>query len=127
MVLDSSGIQSWGDGNNVTDYHFYGRPVVAPADGIVVEVKDGVRDVPWPGSSIVDCFCRDFRGNHVVIKHTDSSHLSFHVSRPVTVAVPLSVLGAFIPPCLQLLGYLSVQHLVQHFLHQLGQTLISLK
>jgi len=55
-----------GDGTRNEDYYAFGREVLAPADGTVIEVIDGVRDNP-PGSmnpySAV--------GNCVVIQHRE--------------------------------------------------------
>lgn len=58
-----------GAGTQLADYPAYGRPVVAPDDGVVVSVVDGIPDHPRPGTGAVDWTARDIRGNHVVIRH----------------------------------------------------------
>ena len=65
--LASEGNQRFvGDGRKNTDYFAFGREVLAPAGGEVIEVIDGVRDNP-PGSS------NPFSalGNAIFIKHAD--------------------------------------------------------
>jgi peptidase M23-like protein/uncharacterized protein DUF3887 len=62
--VDEDGKSKQGDGTRNEDYYAFGREVLAPADGTVIEVVEGVRDNP-PGSlnpySAV--------GNCVIIQH----------------------------------------------------------
>jgi hypothetical protein len=51
-----------GDGRENADYWAWGRPVLAPADAIVVTARDGVPDNPRPG---LDTNVREAAGNHV--------------------------------------------------------------
>ncbi|WP_438008621.1 M23 family metallopeptidase [Sorangium sp. So ce321] len=60
-----------GDGRRLEDYHAYGRPVLAPADGVVIQLVDGIRDYHRPGHGWVDWRTRDIRGNFVVIQHDE--------------------------------------------------------
>jgi len=53
-----------GDGSKNEDYFCFGREILAPADGVVVEAIDGVRD-NTPGSMNSYCLV----GNCVVIEH----------------------------------------------------------
>jgi murein DD-endopeptidase MepM/ murein hydrolase activator NlpD len=62
------------DGRTVEDYLCYGLPILAPADGEVVSVVDGVRDAPGVGTGWIDVFTPHFPGNVVVIKHADSEY-----------------------------------------------------
>ena len=74
---------------NLPDYSAFGQPVFAPADGIVVHAQDGQRDYPFPGSGAVDMWCRDIRGNHILIRHRDDEFsLLAHLRKgSVSVAV----------------------------------------
>jgi len=63
-----------GSGKKLKDYYAYGKPVLAPADGTVVEVRNCERD-SRPG---------DFRGNYVIIDHGDCYSFIAHLSK-VTV------------------------------------------
>jgi murein DD-endopeptidase MepM/ murein hydrolase activator NlpD len=64
-VLEGFGKSHDSSGKRNEDYFAFGKEIVAPAQGIVVEVVDGVHDnlpfVPNPYSSL---------GNHVIIKHS---------------------------------------------------------
>ena len=72
---------------NLADFPALGQPVFAPADGIVVRARDGQRDYRFPGSGIVDMWCRDIRGNHILIQHRqDEFSLLAHL-RKGSVAV----------------------------------------
>lgn len=73
----------------LTDFSAFGQPVVAPADGIVACAQDGRRDYRFPGSGAVDMWCRDIRGNHVLIQHRhDEFSLLAHLREgSVSVAV----------------------------------------
>ncbi|MDQ7030444.1 MAG: M23 family metallopeptidase [Ardenticatenia bacterium] len=53
------------------DYHAFGKPVLAPADGTVVEARDNIPDFPHPGTGWIDWRTRDARGNYVVIRHSE--------------------------------------------------------
>jgi hypothetical protein len=56
-------------GDAVSDYWTYNQEILAPAEGVVRQVRDGVRDAPGVGTGWVDWLSRDFRGNFVVIQH----------------------------------------------------------
>jgi hypothetical protein len=80
FVTDESGRSHEGNGRRPQDYYAFGRPILAPGDGVVVQVRDGERDGPWPG--VVDPFARDARGNFVVIRHGPRAYsLLAHLQR----------------------------------------------
>jgi murein DD-endopeptidase MepM/ murein hydrolase activator NlpD len=64
---DDSGKTHKGEGKTNEDYYAFGREIIAPADGVVTEVINGVRDnVPGsmnPYSAV---------GNAVLIQHRDN-------------------------------------------------------
>lgn len=68
-------------------FNTFGQPVLAPADGTVVRVRDGQRDYRSPGSGSVDMWCRDIRGNHVLIQHREDEFGLLAHLREGTVAV----------------------------------------
>lgn len=72
VVADSDGVRHTGRGARKEDYLCYGAAVLAPAAGVVVRVRDRIRDSPWVGSGWVDWLSRDFTGNSVIIRHADS-------------------------------------------------------
>lgn len=81
VVLGPDGKSHHGSGDSLSDYHCFGLPILAVAQGVVVAVKDGHRDSPKPGQ--VDLLQTDIRGNFVVIRHAQgeysiSAHLKQH-------------------------------------------------
>jgi murein DD-endopeptidase MepM/ murein hydrolase activator NlpD len=96
VTVDGAGHTSQGDANS--DYHCWGRPVQAPAGGLVVVASDGIRD-NTPGETNR----RRPLGNHVVIDHMNGeysflAHLrngSVHprAGEEVTAGAPLGECG----------------------------------
>ncbi len=73
IMVGPNGKQFRGAGIIAREYYCYEKPVVAPADGIVADLTDGIPDNPVGENNIQ----RNW-GNSVVIKHTD--HLYSQVS-----------------------------------------------
>lgn len=74
LITDSEGKTHKGKGDELRDYFSYGRDVIAPADGEIIKAKDGIRDFPKPETMRVDHICRDFRGNFLMIKHSEDEY-----------------------------------------------------
>jgi murein DD-endopeptidase MepM/ murein hydrolase activator NlpD len=74
VITDAARQRHSGQGDNVTDYFCYGRPIRAVADGDVVAVRDGVRDAPQVGHGWMDWLSPDFRGNSVTIRHAEGEY-----------------------------------------------------
>lgn len=70
FFVEENGKTFHGDGKSVSDYFCYGKPVLSPADGIVVEIKNLFEDTPIPEEQEVLCSASDVRGNYIVIQHT---------------------------------------------------------
>ena len=69
LVMMKDGASHAGDGSRNEDYLCFGKPVLAPGDGTVVEVIDGVHD-NVPGQMNPE----QVTGNHVVIDHGNGEH-----------------------------------------------------
>ncbi len=88
MILDSSGKSYKSDGYELSDYYCYGKPVIAPGDGIVELIINTIED-----NKVGDINTTDNWGNSIIIRHlngvyTQMSHLmknSFKVSKGDTV------------------------------------------
>ncbi len=65
-IVDDSGKTYGGAGFDLSDYYCYGKPVVAPADGEIVHVVDGLPDNRIGESDLVHNW-----GNTIVIKHAE--------------------------------------------------------
>ena len=63
-----------GDGRKLEDYLCFDAPILAPADGTVVAVRDGIRDAPHVGTFWMDWLTRSIAGNSVLIKHADGEY-----------------------------------------------------
>jgi murein DD-endopeptidase MepM/ murein hydrolase activator NlpD len=74
VKADAEGRTHRGEGKQLADYYAFGQPIVAPAGGEVVQVRNGIRDYPRPGLGRIDFFTRDIAGNYVVIRHTEGEY-----------------------------------------------------
>ncbi|MWG35621.1 M23 family metallopeptidase [Halomarina oriensis] len=79
LLTDDLGRTHSADGIWLEDYYAYGEPVLAPAGGTVVAVKDGLRDHPSPGTGWTEWRTWDVRGNHVVVDHDGEYSLLAHL------------------------------------------------
>jgi urea transporter len=84
VITDTEGKQFSGNGDYLSDYHCFDKPVTAPADGTVEMVVDHVED-----NMISDVNVRENWGNTVVIRHADDLFTSLsHLEKDsVTVSV----------------------------------------
>lgn len=73
-VTDDLGKSHRGAGRELEDYYAFGKAVLAPADGTVVEARDDIRDFPHPGAGWIDWRTRDFRGNFILIRHGERAY-----------------------------------------------------
>jgi murein DD-endopeptidase MepM/ murein hydrolase activator NlpD len=63
LIVTENGRSFRGDGTRPEDYLVYGRPVLAPADGVVVALRDGE-----PDAEIGHRQLRRSAGNHVILQ-----------------------------------------------------------
>lgn len=63
LLVTENGRSFRGDGTRLKDYLAYGQPVLAPADGVTVEVRDGE-----PDGEIGHRQIRRATGNHVILQ-----------------------------------------------------------
>jgi hypothetical protein len=71
-----------GDGRRLDDYFCFDAPILAPANGVVIKARDGIRDAPHVGTFWMDWLTRSIAGNSVLIKHADSEYcLLAHLKR----------------------------------------------
>ena len=65
-IFDEDGNTYDGSGDFLEDYYCYNKPVVAPADGVIVEFEGNL-----PDNVIGDINIKNNWGNSIVIKHAD--------------------------------------------------------
>ncbi|MCL2519673.1 MAG: M23 family metallopeptidase [Spirochaetaceae bacterium] len=61
------------------NYYCYNQPILAPADGVVVEIGNRCRESNIMRFSLLDAYKKDIRGNYIVIKHEDEYSLIAHI------------------------------------------------
>ena len=74
FFIEENGQSFHGDSKSVTDYLCYGKPILSPAGGIVVELKNQFEDTPVSNNQEVLCSASDVRGNYIVIQHSPQEY-----------------------------------------------------
>ncbi|NML37906.1 M23 family metallopeptidase [Chitinophaga sp. G-6-1-13] len=74
FITDDHHKPNSGTGNQLEDYYCFDQEVIAPADGMIVGIKNNIRDYVHVGDLSVDWKTKDFRGNYVVIKHHENEY-----------------------------------------------------
>jgi urea transporter len=82
IITDRDGKQYRGEGNNLSDYYCYNKPVVAVADGVVEHIIDNVEDNVVGDTNILENW-----GNSVIIKHADFLYSSVSHLIPGSITV----------------------------------------
>ncbi len=83
-ILDGKGKKHRADGSRLEDYYCYDQPVLAPAQGRVVDIRDGVPD-NVPGDSNL----RENWGNTVVLEHAPYFYSQLSHLKPGSLRVGL--------------------------------------
>jgi len=74
VITDENGKSFKSEGKNLNEYHCYEKEVLSPAEGVVVAVKNDIRDYEDVGDYSIDWKVRDFRGNFVLIQHAKEEY-----------------------------------------------------
>ncbi len=82
VILGQDGKQYKNDGNLLTDYHCFGKTIVAPADGIISDIQDGIPDNDIGVANLTQNW-----GNTVVIKHHETLYSSLSHLREYSIKV----------------------------------------
>ncbi|HEX8395514.1 MAG TPA: M23 family metallopeptidase [Longimicrobium sp.] len=82
LVIRRDGSSHSGDGSALEQYYCYGQPILAPGDGTVATVVDGL-----PDQRIGSMDRANPAGNHVIIDHGNSEFSLLAHLRPGSVAV----------------------------------------
>ncbi len=87
VILDNEGKSFSGEGLELTDFYCYGKDILAPADGVVVEV---LNECPESGIALdgkIKNNSKDIRGNYLLVKHTDSEFSLLAHLKPGSILV----------------------------------------
>lgn len=87
VMADAQGATYSGNPRDVQSYYCYGRRVLAPAEGVVVEARDVNPDTPPALDGVVECAGDDIRGNYVLIRHAGSECSCLAHLAPGSIAV----------------------------------------
>ena len=87
VITDAQGSTYSGEVQDMRSYYCYGKYVLAPAKGVVVEARDCDPDTPPALDGRVDCAGGDIRGNYVLIRHSDSEFSCLAHLAPGSVVV----------------------------------------
>ncbi|WP_375577649.1 M23 family metallopeptidase [Marivirga tractuosa] len=72
VIQDMEGKSYQNNPHDIEDYYCFEAEVLCPADGKVIEVKDGLADYTKAGA--INYWAKDFRGNFVIIEHNDEEY-----------------------------------------------------
>lgn len=87
LILDEGSESCDGNVTRAADYHCYGKEILAPADGEVIEVGSDCPDSLISGTGQVDCSARDIRGNYILIRHAEGEYSLLAHLQPGNIGV----------------------------------------
>ena len=88
IIMDDEGKSFQGSATDLHSYYCYAKDVIAPADGVVVQIRKKSKDSFVDGINVY-CDSVDIRGNYITIKHYDNEYsVSAHLMpNSITVKV----------------------------------------
>lgn len=89
IILDSDGKSYSGNAAVLSDYYCYGKEILAPADGSVIEVRIDCGDSKIMGSGKPDPLIKDIRGNYIVIQHAENEYSCLAHLMPNSISVSI--------------------------------------
>ncbi len=90
IILDKSGKSFNGEETSPGSFYCYGKDILAPADGIVVEVGDGNPDSKITVDRKATCASSDIRGNYVLTQHGKGEYSLLAHLKPDSIKVSVS-------------------------------------
>ena len=87
FMLNEKGKSYTGEYKVLSSYLAYKQSVLAPADGVVVEVFDSYENTPIVGIGKADCKAPDVRGNHILIQHAPNEYSTIAHLYPGSICV----------------------------------------
>ena len=58
----------------IENYYSYKKDIIAPLDGIVIDICDGYDDTKIVNKRKIVCDVEEVRGNHIIIKHKNNEY-----------------------------------------------------
>lgn len=87
MIVDEEGKSYSGDKEDLCSYYCYGKDIFAPADGMVVSIKNHFPDCRIMGDGQPDPDTPDIGGNRIIIKHSTNEYSAVCHLMPESVTV----------------------------------------
>lgn len=87
LIVDQEGKSYAGDRKDLQSYYCYGREILAPADGIVISLKDNFSDCRIMEEGQTDSDTLDIGGNRIIIRHSDSEYSTICHLMPKSITV----------------------------------------
>lgn len=87
MFVDEEGKSYSGDKEDLCSYYCYGKDILAPADGMVVSIKNHFPDCRIMGDGQPDPDTPDIGGNRIIIKHSTNEYSAVCHLMPESVTV----------------------------------------
>lgn len=89
MIVDEDGESYSGDKEDLCSYYCYGKDILAPADGMVVSIKNHFPDCRIMGDGQPDPDTPDIGGNRIIIKHSSNEYSTICHLMPESVTVKI--------------------------------------
>ena len=74
MIVDEEGRSYRGDKKDLSSYYCYGKDILAPADGVVMSIKNNFPDCHIMDDGQPDPDTPDIGGNRIIIKHSSNEY-----------------------------------------------------
>lgn len=87
IILNDAGQSYKDDARVLTEYYCYNQPILASADGTVIQVKRDCRDSIVMGGGKTDPLIKDIRGNFIVMQHSNRTYSLLAHLKPGSIAV----------------------------------------
>lgn len=87
IIVDDEGGSYHGDSKDLHSYYCYGKDILAPADGIVVTVKNSFPDCRIMDGEQTDPDTPDIGGNRIIIKHSANEYSTLCHLMPGSILV----------------------------------------
>ncbi len=74
LMIDENANTSVDDSLSLNSFYCYDEEILSPADGVVVEVRDGEADSVITSPRRASCKAKDIRGNYIIIEHAEGEY-----------------------------------------------------
>lgn len=87
IIADEEGKSYHGDKENLYSYYCYGKNILAPADGVVISIKNNFPDCRIMSDGQPDPDTPDMGGNRIIIKHSKNEYSAICHLMPKSITV----------------------------------------